>query len=68
LLYWAQMVSDPTLAGEIGKRFEHVLVDEYQDTQGVVEKARKRQIGQGHARGDALFARAIRRGARKKHA
>ena len=32
LLYWAQMVSDPTLAGEIGERFEHVLVDEYQDT------------------------------------
>src|SRR6202051_3711508 len=26
------MVSDPTLAGEIGERFDHVLVDEYQDT------------------------------------
>jgi len=32
LLYWAQMVSDPGLAGEIGGRFDHVLVDEYQDT------------------------------------
>jgi DNA helicase-2/ATP-dependent DNA helicase PcrA len=32
LLYWAQMVSDPGLAGEIGERFDHVLVDEYQDT------------------------------------
>jgi DNA helicase-2/ATP-dependent DNA helicase PcrA len=32
LLYWAQMVSDPGLAGEIGARFDHVLVDEYQDT------------------------------------
>src|ERR1700675_4538422 len=32
LLYWAQMVSDPGLAGEIGERFNHVLVDEYQDT------------------------------------
>ena len=32
LLYWAQMVSDPTLAEEIGGRFDHVLVDEYQDT------------------------------------
>jgi DNA helicase II / ATP-dependent DNA helicase PcrA len=32
LLYWAQMVSDPSLAGEIGERFDHVLVDEYQDT------------------------------------
>src|SRR5215510_1888013 len=32
LLYWAQMVSDPALANDIGGRFDHVLVDEYQDT------------------------------------
>lgn len=32
LLYWAQMVSDPELAGDIGNRFDHVMVDEYQDT------------------------------------
>src|SRR5437879_6581776 len=32
LLYWAQMVSDSELADEIGGRFDHVLVDEYQDT------------------------------------
>ena len=32
LLYWAQMVSDAGLAAEIGQRFSHVLVDEYQDT------------------------------------
>ncbi len=32
LLYWAQMVSDPHLADDIGGRFDHVLVDEYQDT------------------------------------
>ncbi len=32
LLYWAQMVSDSQLADEIGARFDHVLVDEYQDT------------------------------------
>ena len=32
LLYWAQVMSDPALAGEIGGRFDHVLVDEYQDT------------------------------------
>ncbi len=32
LLYWAQMMSDTTLAREIGERFDHVLVDEYQDT------------------------------------
>ncbi len=32
LLYWAQMVSDAGLADEIGGRFDHVLIDEYQDT------------------------------------
>ena len=32
LLYWAQMVREPALAREIGERFDHVLVDEYQDT------------------------------------
>ncbi len=32
LLYWAQTMSDPHLAADIGGRFDHVLVDEYQDT------------------------------------
>jgi len=32
LLYWAQTVNDPALAHDIGGRFDHVLVDEYQDT------------------------------------
>ena len=32
LLYWAQMVGDAALADDIGGRFDHVLVDEYQDT------------------------------------
>jgi DNA helicase-2/ATP-dependent DNA helicase PcrA len=32
LLYWAQTMSDPGLAKDIGGRFDHVLVDEYQDT------------------------------------
>ncbi|MBR0872723.1 ATP-dependent helicase [Bradyrhizobium tropiciagri] len=32
LLYWAQMVTDAALAEEIGSRFDHVMVDEYQDT------------------------------------
>src|SRR3978361_270262 len=31
LLYWAQMVGDAGLADDIGGRFDHVLVDEYQD-------------------------------------
>ncbi|HYT96938.1 MAG TPA: ATP-dependent helicase, partial [Casimicrobiaceae bacterium] len=32
LLYWAGMLADSKLAQDIGNRFEHVLVDEYQDT------------------------------------
>jgi len=32
LLYWAQMMSDGGIADDIGSRFDHVLVDEYQDT------------------------------------
>jgi DNA helicase-2/ATP-dependent DNA helicase PcrA len=32
LLYWAQTASDPALAADMGARFDHVLVDEYQDT------------------------------------
>ncbi len=32
LLWWHAAVSDPGLAAEIGARFDHLLVDEYQDT------------------------------------
>jgi DNA helicase II / ATP-dependent DNA helicase PcrA len=32
LLYWAKMLDDSDLAAEIGSRFDHILVDEYQDT------------------------------------
>jgi DNA helicase-2/ATP-dependent DNA helicase PcrA len=32
LLYWSQMLEDATLAGHMSARFDHVLVDEYQDT------------------------------------
>ena len=32
LLYWAQMIGDAGLAEDVGGRFDHVLVDEYQDT------------------------------------
>lgn len=35
LLYWAQAAGDPALAGDMGERFDHVLVDEYQDTNRV---------------------------------
>ncbi len=32
LLYWHAMMSDERLAAEIGSEFDHILVDEYQDT------------------------------------
>ena len=32
LLFWAEMMAEPTLAQEVGARFDHLLVDEYQDT------------------------------------
>ncbi|WP_293868333.1 ATP-dependent helicase [uncultured Alsobacter sp.] len=37
LLYWAQMMAEPALAEEIGAAFDHVLVDEYQDTNRLQE-------------------------------
>ncbi|MBC5766831.1 ATP-dependent helicase [Ramlibacter albus] len=30
--FWADMMSEPVLAQEVGARFDHALVDEYQDT------------------------------------
>jgi DNA helicase-2/ATP-dependent DNA helicase PcrA len=32
LLYWHQMMTEPALAAPVRSRFDHVLVDEYQDT------------------------------------
>ncbi len=32
LLYWRHLLADATCASELGARFDHVLVDEYQDT------------------------------------
>jgi DNA helicase II / ATP-dependent DNA helicase PcrA len=32
LLYWAQMMMEPSIAAHVAERFDHVLVDEYQDT------------------------------------
>ena len=32
LLYWAQMMSEGAIADELSARFDHVMVDEYQDT------------------------------------
>jgi len=35
LLYWAHLVSDDAISREMGSRFDHILVDEYQDTNRV---------------------------------
>jgi DNA helicase II / ATP-dependent DNA helicase PcrA len=32
LLYWAHMMLEPSIAAQVAERFDHVLVDEYQDT------------------------------------
>src|SRR5262245_52926469 len=32
LLYWAQMMQEPSIAADVSGLFDHVLVDEYQDT------------------------------------
>jgi DNA helicase II / ATP-dependent DNA helicase PcrA len=32
LLYWAHMMAEPLIAADVSDRFDHVLVDEYQDT------------------------------------
>ena len=32
LLYWSKLVSSEAMAREVGGKFDHVLVDEYQDT------------------------------------
>ena len=44
LLYWQQLMAEPVLAAAMGARFDHVLVDEYQDTnrlQATILKALK---------------------------
>jgi DNA helicase II / ATP-dependent DNA helicase PcrA len=44
LLGWATMLEDAGLAADVGRRFSHVLVDEYQDTnrlQAAIVKAMK---------------------------
>jgi DNA helicase II / ATP-dependent DNA helicase PcrA len=35
LLYWAQLMREGALAADVSSRFDHVLVDEYQDTNRV---------------------------------
>jgi DNA helicase-2/ATP-dependent DNA helicase PcrA len=49
LLYWHAMMSDGRLAAEIGSEFDHILVDEYQDTNVLQAEILKqlRQSGDG---------------------
>jgi ATP-dependent DNA helicase UvrD/PcrA len=51
LLYWAHMMAEPTFAELIGERFDHVLVDEYQDTNALQAQIllRMRPDGRGLA-------------------
>jgi ATP-dependent DNA helicase UvrD/PcrA len=37
LLYWAQMMQEREMARDVSSRFDHVLVDEYQDTNRLQE-------------------------------
>jgi DNA helicase II / ATP-dependent DNA helicase PcrA len=32
LLYWSHMMAEPAIAADVRSRFDHVLIDEYQDT------------------------------------
>jgi DNA helicase II / ATP-dependent DNA helicase PcrA len=47
LQYWAEMMEIGDLAAEIGKRFDHVLVDEYQDTNRTKILTRLKPDGRG---------------------
>jgi len=48
LLYWHAMMQDEALAAEIGARFDHVLVDEYQDTNVLQAEILQRLKPSGH--------------------
>jgi DNA helicase II / ATP-dependent DNA helicase PcrA len=48
LLYWHHMMEDPVLAAEVGAKFDHVLVDEYQDTNALQAAILLRMKSDGH--------------------
>ncbi len=48
LLYWAGMMAEPALAGAVSARFDHVLVDEYQDTNKLQSRVLLALRPQGH--------------------
>ena len=47
LLYWHAMMSDARLAADIGGEFDHILVDEYQDTNVLQAEILKRLRADG---------------------
>jgi DNA helicase-2/ATP-dependent DNA helicase PcrA len=47
LLYWHEMLGDGTLARHVAGRFDHVLVDEYQDTNAVQARILRRLSADG---------------------
>jgi len=48
LLYWAQMMAETAIAQDLSGRFDHVLVDEYQDTNRLQASILLRFKPQGH--------------------
>jgi DNA helicase II / ATP-dependent DNA helicase PcrA len=48
LLFWAEMMGEPAMAQEVGERFDHVLVDEYQDTNRLQAEIILRMKPSGH--------------------
>ena len=48
LLYWAGMMAEPAMAAEVAARFDHVLVDEYQDTNRLQSSVLLALRPQGH--------------------
>ncbi len=48
LLYWAGMMADPGIAADVSARFDHVLVDEYQDTNKLQSSVLLALKPQGH--------------------
>ena len=50
LVWWAEAMADPTVGAAIAARFDHVLVDEYQDTNRAPGRDRRSRSGRA-ARG-----------------
>lgn len=48
LLYWYHLMEEPALAKGVRERFDHVLVDEYQDTNALQARVLQRLRPDGH--------------------